>query len=155
MPAPKPYTSQPLPLAGVRNTRDLGGFPFVDEQGERHHRARGLLRSGSLTALTLRDRDELEAYGLVRWSMCEATLSCAFCPTPYARRPHPGVSYAHIPLMDQLNSNGFAGLLPESCSQAIATSSTATPQTWAASWRSTCRRAACSFIAAWARIVPA
>ena len=25
--------AQPLPLAGVRNVRDLGGYPFTDEQG--------------------------------------------------------------------------------------------------------------------------
>lgn len=115
MPAPKPYTSQPLPLAGVRNTRDLGGFPFVDEQGRSGTTARGVfLRSGSLTRLTLRDRDELEAYGLVRVVDVRSNFELRFLPDPYARRPHPGVSYAHIPLMDQLNSNGFAGLLPES-----------------------------------------
>lgn len=109
------HTSAPLPLAGARNVRDLGGFPCVDEAGHRGRTASGaFLRSGSLTRLRRRDRERLRAYGLSRVIDVRSNFELRFFPDPYARRPFPGVDYVHIPMMDQLNSNGFQGLLPES-----------------------------------------
>lgn len=110
-----PHTAQPLPLRGTRNVRDLGGFPFVDESGEPGTTASHVfLRSGSLTRLRRADFETLRAYGLTRVIDVRSSFELKLWPDPYAKRPRPGVSYVHIPMMDQLNSNGFQGLLPES-----------------------------------------
>lgn len=109
------FTSKALPLAGARNVRDLGGYPFVDEQGNSGETAaRVFLRSGALTRLRRRDFDYLAAYGLRRVIDVRSNFELKIWPDPFAKRPYPGIDYIHIPMMDQLNSNGFQGLLPES-----------------------------------------
>lgn len=115
MPLDELHTSQPLPLKGVRNTRDLGGFTYMDEQGRAGRTAEHVfLRSGSLTRLTRADITYLRAYGLTRVIDVRSNFELRLWPDPFAKRPQPGVEYIHIPMMDQLNSNGFQGLLPES-----------------------------------------
>ena len=110
-----PHTSQPLPLKGARNVRDLGGFPFVDEAGTwGTTRAHVFLRSGSLTRLKRADINMLRAYGLVKVIDVRSNFELRLWPDPFAKRPQPDIAYTHIPMMDQLNSNGFQGLLPES-----------------------------------------
>lgn len=109
------HTSEPLPLRGAHNVRDLGGYSYVASDGVRGVTASHVyLRSGSLTRLTRHDRAVLRAYGLTRVIDVRSNLELKVFPDPYRRRPEPGVDYLHIPMMDQLNSNGFQGLLPES-----------------------------------------
>ena len=109
------HTSEPLPLRGAHNVRDLGGYSYVASDGVRGVTASHVyLRSGSLTRLTHHDRAVLRAYGLTRVIDVRSNLELKVFPDPYRRRPEPGVDYLHIPMMDQLNSNGFQGLLPES-----------------------------------------
>lgn len=109
------HTSEPLPLRGAHNVRDLGGYSYVAPDGVRGVTASHVyLRSGSLTRLTRHDRAVLRAYGLTRVIDVRSNLELKVFPDPYRRRPEPGVDYLHIPMMDQLNSNGFQGLLPES-----------------------------------------
>lgn len=115
MPGGTIHTSQPLPLKGARNLRDLGGFPFVDENGATGTTASGVfLRSGVLTHLRRSDIDALVEYGLVRVVDVRSNLELRIWPDPFCKKPRPGVEYVHIPMMDQMNSNGFQGLLPES-----------------------------------------
>ena len=109
------HTSEPLPLRGAHNVRDLGGYSYVASDGARGVTASHVyLRSGSLTRLTRHDRAVLRSYGLTRVIDVRSNLELKVFPDPYRRRPEPGVDYLHIPMMDQLNSNGFQGLLPES-----------------------------------------
>ncbi|MFR1807919.1 MAG: tyrosine-protein phosphatase, partial [Pygmaiobacter massiliensis] len=54
-------SSQPLPLCGTRNTRDLGGYPAADGAVTKTHR---FLRSDGLAALTQPDIEFLLAYGV-------------------------------------------------------------------------------------------
>lgn len=109
------HTSVPLRLNGAHNVRDLGGFSFTDPDGTTGTTAKGVfLRSGSLTRLTKRDRATLRAYGLVRVIDVRSNFELKIFPDPYDRRPEPGIDYRHVPMLDQLNSNGFQGLLPES-----------------------------------------
>lgn len=111
--AARPAT--PLRLSGAHNVRDLGGYPFIDTEGHTGVTARRVfLRSGSLTRLTRNDRRILKEYGLTRVVDVRSNFELRLFPDPYWRRPEPGVDYRHIPMMDQLNSNGFQGLLPES-----------------------------------------
>lgn len=109
------HTSRPLPLRGARNVRDLGGFPFVTEDGARGVTACGvLLRGCALTRLRRSDFRLLESYGLSRVVDLRSGLEVRIWPDPYARSSHPGISYVRVPMMDHLNSNGFQGLLPAS-----------------------------------------
>ncbi len=111
----EPHISQPLPLKGARNVRDLGGFSYVDEAGRSGVTASGVfLRSGALTRLKRSDIDALRAHGLVRVIDVRSNFELKIWPDPFAKRPQPDIGYVHIPMMDQLNSNGFQGLLPES-----------------------------------------
>lgn len=108
------YTSTPLPLRRVRNVRDLGGYPYVDEQGVSGTTASHVfLRSGALGALRSSDIALLRRYGLARVIDVRSNFELKIWPDPFAEGRVEGVDYIHIPMMDQLNSNGFQGLLPE------------------------------------------
>lgn len=108
-------TSQPLPLRGARNVRDLGGYPFVDERGQHGVTASHVyLRSGALGGLKRGDIAYLEAYGLVRVIDMRSNFELSIWRDAFQTGRVPHIDYVHIPLMDQLNSNGFQGLLPES-----------------------------------------
>lgn len=111
---PASTISTPLPLKGARNTRDLGGYAYRAVDGTRGVTASGaFLRSGSLTRLRAADREFLRAYGLTRVVDIRSDFEVRHWPDPYSRRPESGVGYVHIPMLDQLNSSGFRGALPE------------------------------------------
>ncbi|OUP10519.1 tyrosine-protein phosphatase [Collinsella sp. An2] len=108
------YTSEPLPLRRLRNVRDLGGYPYVDEAGHTGRTACGVfLRSGALGRASRSDIAALWAYGLALVIDVRSNFELRIWPDPFADGGVPGVVYEHIPMMDQLNSNGFQGLLPE------------------------------------------
>ena len=111
---PASTISTPLPLKGARNTRDLGGYAYRAVDGTRGVTASGaFLRSGSLTRLRTADREFLRAYGLTRVVDIRSDFEVRHWPDPYSGRPEYGVGYVHIPMLDQLNSSGFRGALPE------------------------------------------
>lgn len=109
----KLIASIPLPLNGAHNVRDLGGYPFVDENGNSGITAFGVfLRSGTLRRLSPGDREALRGYGLRRVVDLRSNFELKHWPDPYAKRPEEGVAYTHVPMLDQLNSSGFRGALP-------------------------------------------
>lgn len=108
------FVSTQLPLKGARNVRDLGGYPFTREDGAAGVTARGVfLRSGSLAGMRKGDFAALEAYGVRRVIDVRSSFELRHWPDPYAKGGHPGVDYISIPMLDQLNSSGFAGTLPK------------------------------------------
>ena len=110
---PSVRTSVPLQLKGAHNVRDLGGYPFTRDDGTTGTTASGaFLRSGTLGWLRASDRAFLRAYGLRRVVDVRSNFELKYWPDPYGEHPQPGVSYTHIPMLDQLNSSGFRGALP-------------------------------------------
>lgn len=108
------YVSRPLPLRGVRNVRDLGGYPFTREDGSKGVTARGrFLRAGTLGGIRAEDIRALRQYGLRRVIDVRSNFELRLWPDPFARRRRTGIDYIHIPMLDQLNSSGFGGTLPE------------------------------------------
>ena len=105
--------ARPLPLKGVRNLRDLGGYPFTRPDGSTGVTAsHAFLRGPALGGLKRADMAYLRRYGLRRVIDVRSNFELRYWPDPYRRR-HDGVTYTHIPLMDQLNSSGFMGTLPD------------------------------------------
>lgn len=108
------YVSRPLPLRGVRNVRDLGGYPFTREDGTTGVTARGrFLRAGTLGGIRRTDISALRTYGLRRVIDVRSNFELKLWPDPFAKRARQGIEYIHIPMLDQLNSSGFGGTLPD------------------------------------------
>ena len=100
--------SKPLPLTGARNVRDLGGYPFgggVTAKGV-------FLRADGLHSLTEKDLRTLVAYGVRRVVDLRRTAEVERQPDPF--RGHSVIQYFHVPMLDQMNSSGFQGPLPQS-----------------------------------------
>lgn len=107
--------SQQLPLARVRNVRDLGGHAYRAEDGSQGETAYGIfLRGPSLRKLTPGDYEYLQEYG--EGLKCVVDLRSDFevghWPDPYARG-RDGVTYVHVQMLDQLNSGKFRDALPD------------------------------------------
>lgn len=110
--APEPYQ---LPLARVRNVRDLGGYAYRAEDGARGMTAHGvLLRGPSLRGLRRSDFGLLRSYGA--GLKCVIDLRSDFevrhWPDPYARG-RDGVVYVHVPMLDHLGSEKLRDSLPD------------------------------------------
>ena len=106
--------SEPLPLHGVRSVRDLGGYPFTDAQGDRGYTVKGVfLRAGSLFFLTRSDAQLLEAYGVTRIIDLRSPFELRLLKDPVCRGRYPGVDYVSVPMMDQINSRGISGQVPD------------------------------------------
>ena len=106
---------QQLPLARVRNVRDLGGCAYRAEDGSQGETAYGIfLRGPSLRKLTPGDYEYLQEYG--EGLKCVVDLRSDFevghWPDPYARG-RDGVAYVHVQMLDQLNSGKFRDALPD------------------------------------------
>lgn len=107
--------SQQLPLARVRNVRDLGGYAYRAEDGSQGETAYGIfLRGPSLRKLTPGDYEYLQEYG--EGLKCVVDLRSDFevghWPDPYAHG-RDGVTYVHVQMLDQLNSGKFRDALPD------------------------------------------
>ena len=104
-----------LPLGHVHNVRDLGGLAFTDGDGRRGTTAAGVfLRAPSLRRLREADFAFLRSYGdggLARVVDLRSGFEVSHWPDPYAGG-RDGVVYTHVPMLDQLNSNGFRDALP-------------------------------------------
>ncbi|MFR2950469.1 MAG: tyrosine-protein phosphatase [Collinsella intestinalis] len=104
-----------LPLARVRNVRDLGGYAYRAEDGSQGETAYGIfLRGPSLRKLTPGDYEYLQEYG--EGLKCVVDLRSDFevdhWPDPYACG-RDGVTYVHVQMLDQLNSGKFRDALPD------------------------------------------
>lgn len=104
-----------LPLSRVRNVRDLGGYVYRAKDGSQGTTAYGVfLRGPSLRGLRPCDFEYLQAYGA--GLKCVIDLRSDFevghWPDPYAAGKD-GVSYARVPMLDQLNSGKFRDALPD------------------------------------------
>lgn len=103
-----------LPLRGARNVRDLGGYPYRAEDGRVGTTSfHAFVRAGTLGGLRKSDRAFLADYGVTQVVDVRSNFELRYWPDPYAKRPDPAVSYHHVPMLDQLNSSGFRGALPE------------------------------------------
>lgn len=106
---------QQLPLAHVRNVRDLGGYAYRAEDGAHGTTAYGVfLRGPSLRRLRSGDFDYLHSYGSGLKCVIDlrSDFEVAHWPDPYAGA-RDGVAYVHVPMLDQLNSGKFRDALPD------------------------------------------
>ena len=106
--------SEPLQLRGVRSARDLGGYPFTDAHGGSGRTVKGVfIRAGSLFFLTRSDAQLLEAYGVTRIIDLRSPFELRLLKDPVCRGRYPGVDYVSVPMMDQINSRGISGQVPD------------------------------------------
>lgn len=102
-----------LKLRGARNVRDLGGYPYITEDGARGRTAYGaFLRSGTLGGLRRAGFDALRQYGLRRVIDVRSSFETRIWPDPFSKPGHAWAEYIHIPMLDQLNSTGMRGQIP-------------------------------------------
>lgn len=101
--------SQPLNLEGAFNVRDLGGY--VNKNGIELKRQM-FLRSDGLQNLTECDCRFLKEYG-VRL-VIDLRTDMELEREPSKMRDYEEVEYINIPLIDNVQSNGLKGLLPNS-----------------------------------------
>lgn len=110
-------TIRTLPLRGARNVRDLGGYSFTAEDGRTGLTEYGVfLRGDALGGLRAADCTALAELGLRRVIDVRSTFELRHWPDPYApegRAARPDVAYIHIPMLDQLNSAGLRGKIPQ------------------------------------------
>ena len=99
--------SKPLPLAGARNVRDLGGYPVA---GGGRTRCGALLRADGLHALTPADCQLLYDYG-VRTAV-DLRADCEVAQSPDRLDGYRDIAYVRLPLLDGVQSSGFAALPP-------------------------------------------
>lgn len=106
--------SEPLPLRSVRNVRDLGGYPFTAADGATGVTALGrFLRGGSLHGIRKHDIAALKSYGVVRIVDLRSPFELRFMPDSFSSGCRRDFEYISSPMLDQLNSSGFNGTLPE------------------------------------------
>ncbi|MCC8127645.1 MAG: tyrosine-protein phosphatase [Clostridiales bacterium] len=98
--------SQPLPLDGAKNVRDLGGYPAKDGSMTA---SRVFLRADGLQNLTNSDIQELTDYGVCRIIDLRSDREREMMPDRIGFIP----GY-HVGLLDQMNSEGFQGNGPDS-----------------------------------------
>ena len=108
------HASVPLPLKSVRNVRDLGGYPFVAVDGDRGTTAfRAFVRGGSLRGISEGDIEALRRYGVRRIVDRRIPFDLNYIPDMFLRGRRGEFDYISVPMLDQLNSSGFGGALPE------------------------------------------
>lgn len=105
--------SVPLPLKSVRNVRDLGGYPFTASDGTTGVTAfRTFVRAGSLRGISEGDIESLRQYGVARIIDLRSPFELKYQPDDFSRGKRGEFEYVSVPMLDQLNSSGFAGSLP-------------------------------------------
>ena len=108
------HASVPLPLKSVRNVRDLGGYPFTAENGACGVTAfRAFVRAGSLRGISAGDIEALRQYGVRRIVDLRSPFELKHMPDDFSRGRRYDFEYVSVPMLDQLNSNGFGDALPE------------------------------------------
>lgn len=105
-----PYPMRRLPLAGTKNTRDLGGYP-CDGGATRWG---VFLRSDNPAALTAADLEALRAFGVTDTIDLRRAEECARSPSLLCGAP--GVAAHQLPLVHTLSDGAFEGDVPGSMS---------------------------------------
>ncbi len=107
----KTWCLRRLPLAGTRNTRDLGGYPTLDGGATRWG---VFLRSDSPHQLTEADLAALRAYGMTDAVDLRRPNESEAQPSPFETAP--GFIAHSVSLADGINSSNYEGDLPGSMS---------------------------------------
>ena len=108
------HASTPLPLKSVRNVRDLGGYPFTAADGACGTTAfRAFVRAGNLRGISAGDIESLRQYGVRRIVDLRSPFELKYMPDDFSRGRRDDFEYTSVPMLDQLNSSGFGGSLPE------------------------------------------
>ena len=106
---PTVTVSNPLPLSGARNVRDLGGYSLPDGGST----AAGVfLRADGLHSLSEADWNTLIDYGVGRVVDLRGVEEANRQPDQIPEQC--AIRYFHVPLLDQMNSSAFRGPLPGS-----------------------------------------
>lgn len=102
--------SQPLPLAGAKNVRDLGGYRTEEGDVTRFH---AFLRADSLHALTDSDCRFLYDYGVRHIVDLRSQPEIDRAPDRLPEA-YPEISYLNIPIQDYVRANRYSGEFPPS-----------------------------------------
>ena len=103
------FVSQPLPLEGTYNTRDIGNYPASRGRKTQTHR---FLRSDSTENLTEQDMEFLQNYGLSAVFDLRSSVELKANPSPLEKEPW--IDYYHFELLDHLFSEGNGAVYPAS-----------------------------------------
>lgn len=104
--------SRPLALDGAHNVRDLGEYKNQEREELKTHQ---FLRADSLHNLSPSDQEKLEAYGVKAVIDLRSRQEREKAPCVWE---HSGqVAYYSVPMLDEMNSSGFQGMLPERMSK--------------------------------------
>ncbi len=102
-------TAKPLKLAGAYNVRDLGVY-----ENKKHHKLKEhqFLRADSLNGLTREDQEALLSYGVKAVIDLRSEQECKQAPCVWENSDR--VDYYTVSMLDEINSNGLQGEMPES-----------------------------------------
>lgn len=101
--------AKPLNLKGAHNVRDLGTYENKSHQPLRRHQ---FLRADSLHQLDEKDKETLLSYGVK--AVIDLRSRMEREKAPCALEQDEKVDYYNIPMLDEMNSSGFQGKMPES-----------------------------------------
>lgn len=104
--------SKPLELMGAYNVRDLGVYENKEHQKLKEHQ---FLRADSLHQLTEKDREALISYGVKAVIDLRSQREKEQAPCVWENSEQ--VDYYSVPMLDEMNSNGFQGEMPESMAE--------------------------------------
>lgn len=105
-------TSKPLELMGAYNVRDLGVYVNESNQKLKEHQ---FLRADSLHQLTEKDREMLISYGVKAVIDLRSQREKKQAPCVWENSEQ--VDYYSVPMLDEMNSNGFQGEMPHSMAE--------------------------------------
>ena len=105
------FISQPLPLTGAYNVRDLGGYPVQEGKTTKY---KSFLRADSLANLTGDDRKYLYDYGVRLVIDLRAEAETQRNPDAVDRQV---MEYMNIPLLDNVQSSFLQGKMPSDMSE--------------------------------------
>lgn len=101
--------AKPLELVGAYNVRDLGVYENKEHQKLKEHQ---FLRADSLHQLTEKDQEVLLSYGVKAVIDLRSQREREQAPCVWENSAQ--VDYYSVPMLDEMNSNGFQGEMPES-----------------------------------------
>ena len=104
--------AKPLELIGAYNVRDLGVYENEEHQKLKEHQ---FLRADSMHKLTEEDQEQLLSYGVKVVVDLRGEEEKAQAPSVWENSEL--VDYYSVPLLDEMNSSGFQGKMPESLSE--------------------------------------
>ncbi len=105
------FISQPLPLKGAYNVRDLGGYPTKEGKTTKY---KSFLRADSLANLNADDRKYLYDYGVRLVIDLRAEAETKRNPDAI---DHQAMEYINFPLLDNIQSSFLQGNMPGNMSE--------------------------------------